>query len=332
VAAAAREHRGRPRGPRADPADDAAGDDRPPLRAGPTARLGEIQVKEFDLEQTADAWIFLDLDAGVELGSGDDSTTEVAVRIAASIADKALAENRAVGLTTTGHRMTVLPADRGAPQRHKNLQRLAAVEADGRAPQDEALLPGRPATATGRGPGPMSALRLGRPAEGWITVGLVAALGLVLAWAIDDPSWVNGRGALTDCLPLCALLGAAVGFVGPKAGWGRWTTHAIGALFAALVIPVLAGWAMRPGVSVGRAFTFTASGSVDAYLDLAWYRMALTNQEVHYILVLGVIVWATMQFASYTVFGHRRPIGGVVVAGLILLANMSTCRSRPATS
>ena len=28
-----------------------------------TARLGEIQVKEFDLEQTADAWIFLDLDA-----------------------------------------------------------------------------------------------------------------------------------------------------------------------------------------------------------------------------------------------------------------------------
>ena len=43
-----------------------------------TARTGEIQVKEFDLEQTADAWIFLDLDAAVEAGSGDDSTTEVA--------------------------------------------------------------------------------------------------------------------------------------------------------------------------------------------------------------------------------------------------------------
>ena len=37
-----------------------------------TARPGEIQVKEFDLEQTADAWIFLDLDAAAELGSGDD--------------------------------------------------------------------------------------------------------------------------------------------------------------------------------------------------------------------------------------------------------------------
>ncbi len=35
-----------------------------------TARLGEIQVKEFDLEQTADAWLFLDLDAATEAGRG----------------------------------------------------------------------------------------------------------------------------------------------------------------------------------------------------------------------------------------------------------------------
>jgi uncharacterized protein (DUF58 family) len=107
-----------------------------------TARTGEIQVKEFDLEQTADAWIFLDLDAAAELGSGDTSTTEVAVRVAASVADKALEENRAVGLTVNGHRLTVLPADRGARQRLKILQLLAAVEADGRTTLDEALLTG----------------------------------------------------------------------------------------------------------------------------------------------------------------------------------------------
>ena len=78
-----------------------------------TARLGEIQVKEFDLEQTADVWLFLDLDAAYEVGSGERSTTEVAVRAAASIADKALGENRAVGLTINGHRSAVLPSDRG---------------------------------------------------------------------------------------------------------------------------------------------------------------------------------------------------------------------------
>lgn len=107
-----------------------------------TARSGEIFVKEFDLEQTTDVWLFLDLDAEYEEGRGDDSTTEVAVRAAASIADKALAENRAVGITASGHRGVVIPADRGARQRLKILQLLAAVEADGATPLDELLVTG----------------------------------------------------------------------------------------------------------------------------------------------------------------------------------------------
>ena len=107
-----------------------------------TAKTGEIQVKEFDLEQTADAWLFVDLEAAGEAGHGDESTTEVAVRAAASISDKALGENRAVGITVNAHRMTVVPADRGARQRLKILQLLAAVEADGRTPLAEALVTG----------------------------------------------------------------------------------------------------------------------------------------------------------------------------------------------
>lgn len=166
-------------------------------------------------------------------------------------------------------------------------------------------------------------LAIRRPEEGWVVLALVAALGLILAWAVDDPAWVNGRGTLTDCLSLCALLGVAVGLIGPKVGWGRWTTHGIGALFAALIIPILAGWAMEPGSGVAEAFQITAEGSVDAYLDLAWRNQLLTDQEVHYILVLGAIVWGTMQFASYAVFGHRRPLSAVVIVGLVLVANMA---------
>ena len=105
-----------------------------------TARFGEIQVKEFELEQTADAWIFLDLEGAREAGVGDRSTTEVAVRAAASIAEKAIGENRAVGVTISAHRTTILPADRGGRQRLKILQLLAAVEADGRTPLAEALI------------------------------------------------------------------------------------------------------------------------------------------------------------------------------------------------
>lgn len=120
----------------------APGDSMNPIHWPSTARLGEIQVKEFELEQTADAWIFLDLDADAELGKGDSSTTEVAVRAAASITDKAIGENRAVGLTVNGHRTTVLPADRGARQRLKIMQLLAAVEADGQSRLDEVLISG----------------------------------------------------------------------------------------------------------------------------------------------------------------------------------------------
>ncbi len=105
-----------------------------------TARHGEIQVKEFELEQTADVWIFLDLERSVQGGRGDESTVEIAVRAAASIADKALLENRAVGMTVNGHRQAMVPADRGGRQHLKIMQLLAAVDGDGTTPLAESLV------------------------------------------------------------------------------------------------------------------------------------------------------------------------------------------------
>jgi uncharacterized protein (DUF58 family) len=105
-----------------------------------TARHGDIQVKEFDLEQTADAWVILDLDRSVQTGSGDESTVESAVRVAAAIADKALLENRAVGMTVAGHRLAQLPPDRGGRQHLKIMQLLAAVDGDGSNPLSETLI------------------------------------------------------------------------------------------------------------------------------------------------------------------------------------------------
>ena len=135
-----------------------------------TARHGEIQVKEFELEQTADAWIFLDLDRSAQAGRGEDSTVEVAVRVAASIADKALLENRAVGMTVNAHRMAILPADRGSRQHLKIMQLLAAVEGDGSTPLAESLV-----AAAGR-------LRRGMTA-------------IVITPSID-PSWIRPIAAL----------------------------------------------------------------------------------------------------------------------------------------
>jgi uncharacterized protein (DUF58 family) len=109
-----------------------------------TARTGEIQVKEFDLEQTADVWLFVDLDAAVHAGEGDVSTVEEALRVAASIVHDAILENRAVGMTTSGHRLVSIPADRGPRQRLKIMQLLAAVDGDGHSSIAEVLLTGLP--------------------------------------------------------------------------------------------------------------------------------------------------------------------------------------------
>ena len=105
-----------------------------------TARHGDIQVKEFELEQTADAWIVLDLERAAQTGRGDESTIEVAVRVAASVADKAIRENRAVGLTVNAHRLAQLPPDRGGRQHLKIMQLLAAVDGDGGTPLGESLV------------------------------------------------------------------------------------------------------------------------------------------------------------------------------------------------
>ncbi len=105
-----------------------------------TARHGEIQVKEFELETTADCWLIVDLERGIQAGRGDDSTVEVGIRAAASIADKAIMENRAVGMTINAHRLALLPADRGGRQHLKIMQLLAAVDGDGARPLDEVLV------------------------------------------------------------------------------------------------------------------------------------------------------------------------------------------------
>lgn len=109
-----------------------------------TARHGDLQVKEFELEQTADAWIVLDLERGVQAGRGDESTVEAGVRVAATIADKAILENRAVGITAGALRQAIVPSDRGGRQHLKIMQLLAAVEGDGTTALVESIVASAP--------------------------------------------------------------------------------------------------------------------------------------------------------------------------------------------
>ena len=104
-----------------------------------SARHGELYVKEFDLEQAADLWLVLDLDRSVHAGIGTDASVETAVTVAASIAMRTLADNRAVAMTASARRIQLHQPDRGPRVEQKLLHLLANVQADGTSPVAEVL-------------------------------------------------------------------------------------------------------------------------------------------------------------------------------------------------
>ncbi len=163
------------------------------------------------------------------------------------------------------------------------------------------------------------------PAQGWVSLFLVAALAVIVAWSLDDASLVLGRGEWTDFLAWAALGGVIAGFVGARVGWNRPLAHLIGAIFAVLIVGILVGSVLDVGLvdNPGQRFGLTATATVNAILDFAYYRLPLTRQTGHYMLVLGLLCWANGQFAASAVFRHSRPIGPIVVLGAVLVANMA---------
>ena len=159
------------------------------------------------------------------------------------------------------------------------------------------------------------------PAEGWLTLACVLLICLTMAWAIDDARWVLGKPDYLDLLVLAAVGGVLVGFIGPKVGWGRWLTFLIGAIFAALLVPLLVG--------AGRACP-AGRRSATLYLTTADVGRPGLHRHRHPRPVVDAAIpalhprpgawscWATSMFASYAVFGHHRPLNAVVVVGVIL--------------
>ncbi|HEV8402850.1 MAG TPA: transglutaminase domain-containing protein [Candidatus Limnocylindrales bacterium] len=165
------------------------------------------------------------------------------------------------------------------------------------------------------------------PAEGWVTLGLVLLICLTMAWALDDARWVLGRAKYLDYLVVAAIGGVLVGFIGPKVGWGRWLTYLIGSIVAALILPLITTFAALPAgetvPSIHNLFQATSDAVVNAYLDIAYRGLPSTIEYLHWIWLFGLLVWATSMFASYAVFGHRRPMNAVIVVGIVLVANMA---------
>ena len=68
--------------------------------------------------------------------------------------------------------------------------------------------------------------------------------------------------------------------------------------------------------SIPDLFQATSDSVVNAYLDIAYRGLPSTIEYLHFIYAFGLLVWATSMFASYAVFGHRRPMNAVIVKTL----------------
>ena len=99
-----------------------------------SAHHDALMSKTFDAEVSGDLWIVQDLDAGVQAGEGEESTEEYGVILAASLADRILRQNRAVGLVAYGARDAYLVPGRGEGQLWRLLRALALVQAGERRP------------------------------------------------------------------------------------------------------------------------------------------------------------------------------------------------------
>ncbi len=94
-----------------------------------SAHRGELMVKEFDTELSGNLWIILDLDAAVQVGTGEESTLEYGVILAASLASEFLrgGERRAVGLAAFGAQESLLLPAPGQGQMWRILRALAGA-------------------------------------------------------------------------------------------------------------------------------------------------------------------------------------------------------------
>ena len=104
-----------------------------------SARHQRLMSKTFEQPLTTDLWILLDLDRGVHVGEGEDSTVEYAVSLAASMASQVHSRGRQVGLIANDSKGTILEPHRAVRQDRLILDYLAIAQADGRTPLTQTL-------------------------------------------------------------------------------------------------------------------------------------------------------------------------------------------------
>lgn len=170
-----------------------------------SARRDSLYVRLFDSTPAGDWWIILDLNQGVQIGEGQDSTAEHGIILSASLANQGLQDGKAIGLVANGAETVWCFPQGGEHQRQGVLRALALLEVGERSLGD---LLARLPPHFGRN----ASLIIITPDLGgeWLDALLpLLQRGVVPTVLLFDPSSFGGSGEVSKLESLLSRFGAA---------------------------------------------------------------------------------------------------------------------------
>ena len=155
------------------------------------------------------------------------------------------------------------------------------------------------------------------PPAGWLSLGLVAAMALALAWSVQGAAWLPQLEFLAPLALYAVLVGAILGVLPVTIV----ITLPVGALIGGLMVLWAVGGEYFPEL--------TFAGQIFALRDelATWILVVLRTgypaELSPYAIGLGALMWATAFMASYAVYRHNRVLDAIVLLGAALITNMS---------
>ncbi len=164
------------------------------------------------------------------------------------------------------------------------------------------------------------------PQEGWLTlIALVVLIGAV-AVAVDDAVWVGlapgSHETQTKFLPVAALLSVLLGAWLAKRTVQPMVAHTISALVGgAFLLYAISGSISDAPNLIARLHDLNFS--VSTFVRQVFVEDTRSTETSVFLLVMGALIWGAGYFASFNVFRRHRAAPGIVLAGVLMLINVS---------
>ena len=159
--------------------------------------------------------------------------------------------------------------------------------------------------------------RLLYPRAGWLSLGLLAVMGLALAWSVQGAAWLEQLDYLAPVALWAVLAGALLGVL-------RWTivvTLPLAALVGTGVVLWAVGGEYFPALSQGERLLALRSEAIN------WTIVVLDTgypaEMSPYAVMLGALMWVTAFIASYVVYRYHRVLDAILLLGAAIITNMS---------